>query len=512
MPRGYRDEDTTPPEADYEDFTLERFCRSKDGRIHVEQLIAGQDRSPWIHIMAARQSGKSQIDCAILFDNAKESEGSTNIFLGLKGTGVRFSMWQAVWLPLCQRFGIPDKCHNATNMVTTFPNGSRVAFAGTDDLTNVRKYLGNSFVRGVFIIDEAQSQGTTMLKYIIENLLPPTLGEGSRVYMTGVLPDVPAGYFYERARGNEYAKGWSHHEWGRAANIHTPNALEWLANHMREFNIPADDPQIRRDWYMERVWDANAGAYRYRPQIASWSPPRAGWSDSLVIEPGVFICANPPPGIDTFSIGTDPGTRDRWAFVLWGWNSRRRDVCYQIAEYVTPRNAKKSDGQRMDWSDAAQVADVFYAHYETIVRFFRDAGSSQETLDLFGRYIGRMVVKAANKQDLGAQVERMATMLQTGRLKVIAGSQLENDLKLAKWKIEARADGRYEWDDTSIHPDVADAGRYGLQGYIEPPADQIGPNLSGDAYLIWKEEQDWKNRDWKKEAEKAVVDPFERGF
>ncbi len=72
-PRGYRDEDATPPEADYEDFTLERFCTSKDGRLHVEQLIAGQDRSPWIHIMAARQSGKSQIDCAILFDNARES-------------------------------------------------------------------------------------------------------------------------------------------------------------------------------------------------------------------------------------------------------------------------------------------------------------------------------------------------------------------------------------------------------------------------------------------------------
>ena len=506
MPRGFKDEDTAPPNDASEPFSLELVCGN-----HAPQLAFCRDRSPWIHAMCARQSGKSQGDNFILLENALANEGSTNIFLGLKGTGVKFSMWEPVWKPLCARFGIDD--HNNTNMTTTLPNGSRVAFAGTDDLSNARKYLGNSFVNGVFIIDEAQSQGTTMLKYLVENLLPPTLGAGSRVYMTGVLPDVPAGYFYDRALGCESERGWSHHEWGRAANIHTPNAMQWLADHLREFNIQESDPQIQRDWYMRRVWDANAGAYRYRPEIAAYRPNRAPWAETLVIEPGVFICAVPPPGIDTFSIGTDPGTRDRWAFVVWGWNSRKRDVCYQIAEYVTPRNAKKSDGTRMEWGDAAQVADVFYAHYETIVRFFRDAGSSQETLDLFGRYIGRMVVKAANKQDLGAQVDRMAAMLQTGRLKVISGSELENDLKLARWNQEARADARYVWDDTSIHPDVGDAGRYGLQGYIELPADQIGPQLHGDAYLIWKEQNDWEKRDWRKEAERTEQkDPFENGF
>jgi hypothetical protein len=459
-PRGYRDEDTTPPEADHEDFTLERFCTSKDGRLHGPQLIACQDRSPWIHIMAARQAGKSQADCAILFENARANEGSTNIFLGLKGTGVRFSMWEAVWRPLCERFGLDPKCHNITNMVTTFPNGSRVAFAGTDDLSNVRKYLGNSFVRGVFIIDEAQSQSTTILKYLVENLLPPTLGEGSRVYMTGVLPDAPVGYFYERAEGNAKAEGWSHHEWGRAANVHTPNALEWLANHMREFNIPDDDPQIQRDWYMVRVWDVSSTAFGYVDERNGYDPAPPAWVSALSLPPGKVTASVVPFECNMFLVGIDPaGLKDRYALEVLAFGEAT-DKLWHCFEWITDKAADPYQ------SDVNNVLVSVKGFYENVLGWVRDHGSAAITDDTLQKEHG-ITVEPAIKTDLRARVNRMRDLLRAGRMKVMRGSALAEDFALARWSMVALADGDWKWSwDPAHHPDASDAAVYTLPKYF----------------------------------------------
>ena len=442
--------------------------------------------------------------------------GTNQIYTALTRSQAKEAMWRVTWVPMVDRIcGLGFAKHNHTNQQTIFPNGSSVAFGGLDDLRHIQTFLGQNLRS--FCSDESQGASSSLLKGLIEDVISPALNDnpGGKFLLAGMLPDVPAGYYYEALTSGR----WLVRNWNRFQNPWLKeNQEEALKKWLAVTGLSIDSPETRRRWFGELVFDPGATAYRFNPSIASWDAPRAAWSEGIQLEPGILIAARIPPGVDSFSIGTDPGTRDRWAMVLWGWNSRRRDVCYQIAEWVTPRNAMKRDGTRTDWNDAANVADTFFAHYETITRFYRDAGSSQETLDLFGRYIGRMVVKAANKQDLGAQVERMAAMLATGRLKVIAGSQLEADLKLAKWDDDARADGRYEWDNKVIHPDVADAARYGLQGYIELPGVPAGPALTGDRFLAWQEEQAWKNRDWAAEARakegsgEADLDVFSKGF
>lgn len=491
---------------------LEKICGE-----HYKQLDAIQTlltNPAQFQLWRCSRRAAKTVGMAIAGATVATTEPGTNqIYAALTRGQAKEAMWRTTWKPLLLRELGDEKTggykHNETNQQTMFENGSSVAFGGLDDLKHIQTFLGQKL--RAFYSDESQGAASSLLKALVEDVIGPALSDDTsgKFLMAGMLPDVPAGYYYDAiTKGQWLCKNWNRFDnpWLKE------DQYKALAKYLEVTGLAIDSPEVRRRWYGELVFDPGATAYRFNPAIGTWTPSRAGWSDGLLLEPGVLIAANIPPGIDSFSIGTDPGTRDRWAMILWGWNSRRRDVCYQMAEWVTPRNAMKRNGTRTDWNDAAQVADTLYAHYETIVSFFRDAGSSNETLDLFGRYIGRMVVKAANKQDLGAQVERMASMLATGRLKVIAGSQLETDLKLAKWDQDARAEGRYEWDDKVIHPDVGDAARYGLQGYIELPADQIGPSLQGDAYLIWKEEHDWKNRDWKKEAEAATKDPFENGF
>lgn len=445
---------------------------------------------------AAKTTGISIHDLAV----AIREPGSNQIYTALTRSQAKEAMWRVTWKPMvdrvCAEHDIAYK-HNDTNQQTLFENGSSVVFGGLDDMRHIQTFLGQNLRS--FCSDESQGAASSLLKSLVEDVISPALNDNKngKFLLAGMLPDVPSGYYYDAITSDR----WLVRNWNRFDNPHLKqNQQEALAAWMKVTGLSLESPETQRRWFGRLVFDPGATAYRYRQEIAAWYPDPAPWSTSLVIDPGVLMAAVPPSGIDTFAIGTDPGTRDRWAMVVWGWNSRRRDVCYQVAEWVTPRNAMKRDGTRTDWNDAASVADTFFEHYRDIVRFYRDAGSSAETLDLFGRYIGRMVVKAANKQDLGAQVDRMSALLATGRLKVIAGSQLEADLKVAKWNTDARAEGLYKWDDRQIHPDVADAGRYGLQGFIEPPAVELGPTARGDAYLIWKAEKDWQERDWSREA------------
>ena len=468
MARGYRDEDTTPPEADHEDWSLELYCTAESGLVHTKQLAAGKDRAPWIHLMCARQSGKSRIDLGILFDNALTNAGTTGIFLGLIGGAVKFSMWEPIWKPLCARFGIDDKCHNNTNMVTTFPNGSRVAFAGTDDLTNVRKYLGNSFPGGVFIVDECQDQKTTMLVYILTKLLPPTLTDTSRVILSGVLPDAPVGHFYSLATEHElcdhpeeqYSKGWSHHEWGRSDNVFQPDAMKWLENHRREFSIPDDDPLILRDWFMRRVWDASATAFGYVDSRDGYDVNPPAWASTLVLPPGKIMASIVPFDCNMFLVGIDPaGIKDRYAVEVMAFGEAS-DKLWHVFEWIT---AKAADPYQ---TDVNAVLIALGGFYPNVLGWVRDHGSAAITDDTLQKEHG-ITVEPAIKADLRARVNRMRDLLRAGRMKVMRGSSLAEDFTLARWSMVALADGDWRWTwDPAHHPDGSDAAVYTLPKYF----------------------------------------------
>ena len=388
----------------------------------------------FLHLLCARQSGKTWIDDGIMFDNSVQNPGSTNLFLGLKGTGVRFSNWEPVWKQgVCEKWDLPIDCHNETQMLTTFPNRSRVMFAGTDDLTNVKKYLGNRLDHGVIVVDEGQDQTDSVLKYILRVLLPPMLTPTSRVIVSGVLPDVPAGYFLELAD----APGYSKHSWGRADNVHTPEAMAQLATYLRDHGISIDDPQIQRDWFLKRVWDPSATAYRYDASRNAYAGPQQQ---------------------EIYSVGIDPGTRDRMAVVVWGWSQRSRDV-WHVHEKVWPKDS------RATWKDLATELGIIRAKFNPS-QWFYDAGSSQMTIDTFAADYGIPVILAAKKTDMPGQVARFSDLLSQGRAHILAGSALEEDLRKTRWDQEARGKGQYKWSH-HWHPDVADAARYGLQAYFD---------------------------------------------
>jgi hypothetical protein len=439
---------------------------------HAPQLAFVTDHSPYQHVMCARQSGKTWGDDFVLGQNADEHPRSVGLFLGLKGTGVKVSNWVPIWKQgLCERHDVPASWHNETTMVTTWPNGSRVMFGGTDDLSNVKKFLGNSLRNhGVVIIDEAQDQPPDVLKYIINTLLTPMLGPTTRIILSGVLPDVPAGPFIELAhpqelRGEACTCGWHHHEWGRAANVHTPEAMAQLAKHMETHHLTKDDPQIQRDWYMRRVWDLSATAYRYSRDRNGYQADVPEWLETVDWEHGTARASLPHDRIDNFTIGIDPGGGDRTSIVVWGWGEHTHEIQH-VAEWVTPRDTP------VPLSEIASTLAVLVEHYPTDDIYW-DPGSGSLEIDTFGTDYGIPLVRAANKTDFPGQVRRVNDLLTKAWLHIMIGSALEEDYQRARFDQAARAKGAWRWS-SQWHPDPSEAARYGLQGYwssyVEPAA------------------------------------------
>lgn len=454
----------------------------------------------------SRRAAKTTAVAIALAELATSRDGSNCIYVGITRKQVKNTIWRVIWKPLLERLGVDCK-HNETDQQTIFPNGSSVVFGGIDDRKHIETHLGNRLDQ--FVCDEAQSAPSRLLRALFTDIISPALSDYAtgKFLFSGTIPEVPAGYFYELITGKQ-ADGtptgrWLRKNWSRWDNPHLKDQEKALADHLRASGLTIDHPSVRRDWFGELTFDPEATAYRFDPARSSYHPERANWSIGVEIEPGNLLCCVPPRGVNAFSIGTDPGTRDRWAMVLWGWDDRKNDVVYQIAEWVTPKKAKKRNGQKTDWNDARNAADVFYAHYSVIVRFFRDAGSSTETLELFSRYVGRMVIASADKMNLGERIERQASLMATGRCKVIAGSQLEADLKIAKWDQDARAEGKYQWDNRIIHPDVGDAGNYGLEGFIPADLPVLLTGMSEERRLAYEEEKAWRERDWAADARRA---------
>lgn len=422
--------------------------------------------------MTARRAGKTTAAAFALALFALANKDANCVYLGLTKDHARTVIWAEIWLPLLEKWGFRDGIeviHSETRRETIFTaTGSVVKFGGTDDMRHVRTMLGTRL--DLVVVDEMQDQDGKLVRKLVTKILPPALGDGGRgrMLLCGVKPESRGHFFYETFKAGTFVT----QNWSGRDNPHYVSFEAELAEFCRINKLTVDDPLVQSDWLGNvDAFDDGATAFKYRREVAGWVGTPAPWTVGLELPPGKLLAVVPPPGVNRFAIGIDPGSGDRWATVLWGWGART--PCYQLAEWVAPENSGI-----VDWEPIKAVLDVLHDNYGPAI-IYRDPGSTKETTELFGRYMRRYVLKAANKADRRAQVERMASYLRTGAVKVLIGSELESDLLLAAWDPELKAEGRYEWDESIIHPDVADGGRYGIQGWYEslpePEAEDLTP-------------------------------------
>lgn len=428
-------------------------------------------------LMCSRRAGKSIVCVALCILTALRTANVNCLYLSLtkEQSAPRFEEAKA----MLDRFKIPHTAFEA-DQVIVLGNGSQIRFTGIDDRRRAAVFKGDQLASGIVIVDEAQDD-PGLLEWLLKEVLDPMVSETTaekpepgRIVVAGVVPETAAGYFWhlweenydEEAKAPRPDAAWRCLSWGRVDNPHEHDFEKHLAAYCKKYKLEPDDPIVLRNWHGLRVFDANVTSYRYSEARNAWRGVSVPWLsefkpplDARQRELGKLLACLPPPGVDTFSVGIDPASRrDCCTLVVNGWGRLSPDV-YQVAEFVT----EPASGIRQDqWID---VLHQLRYHYGNVLRQIRDAGSAAEDIFLADY---KILIEAVKKYpgSVKDRVERTASLLGKGQYHVIAGSQLEQQLKTVRWDPSAREKGKWVLLPT-IPNDVSDAGDYGLVPYFD---------------------------------------------
>jgi hypothetical protein len=457
-------------------------------------------KSQNIIAMCSRRAGKSEVACALLLITACATPDVSCLFLGLTKDSSG-TIWRK-FKRLIKRLQMPCQLLEG-DQLCILPNDSRVLFTGTDDTRRVTHLLGDSLAGGMAVLDECQDDPGILEKTVVDIIGPmadettDTHAVPGRQVMLGTVPDVPVGFFYrtfERESGtsepwtpySRESEDWGVFAWSRFDNPFETNNEERLASYLRKYKYERNDPEIGRRWFGQRIFSANDNAYRYQPAKQTYQP-----SNTESLDLGPFHCkfALPMPGLSHFIVGVDQAQRrDRFAIICWGWDPSKKDRLYHVAEAVTDPGA---DPQDSEW---LEVCKELKKRYGGSIEYIRDAGGSSAPVNDALKLSHGIVVQSAIKTpgSLKARVQRLADLLQKDVAKVMADSELSQDLLTAKWSIAAREKGKWELDKTAKSPDLADAATYALD---LPSFTQIGAPKPKPAPLS---EREWYNEQRRK--------------
>ena len=441
-------------EPDPVPFTLDAIAKGATGALHVPQLGYMASEALRIILRCSRRAGKTFGIGGRYAKRSMAKPGSNRAYIALTKDQAREIMWEPIWKPLCAKWGLcTPRDHNETRMVTTFPNGSRVRFTGSDDLRHIATELGAALDE--VTIDECQDQSDAVLRALVGKILPPALGSRGVLTMSGVFPEVEAGYFWDMVESGR----WENHNFSMFDNPHYENPQQVVDDFLRDNpGYTIDSPLVQRDYFGRSVYDASATAYGYDARRNRYEPTEPEWLAGVKVPSGVVMAAVPFKGIDLFSAGIDPGTRDRVSLQVHGWGQGSPEIQH-VFDWTSAKNAK------LTWTQIADVARVVQDRFGPLYWHY-DAGSSQNELDVFTRTHGIPVIKAARKADMPGQVRQVRDLLAGGRYKVMAHSALEEDFMKSRFDAEARARGQYKWT-SQHHPDAGDAARYSLGPYFD---------------------------------------------
>jgi hypothetical protein len=351
-------------------FSAETLGRGENGILHVPQLEFVLSVALRILLMCSRRAGKTWGIAERFALRALANPGSNRVYIALTKDQTRnVTMWEPIWKPMCERWGLcKPRDHDETRMITYFDNGSTVRFTGSDDVRKIPTELGGALDEAV--VDESQDQPDRVLVPLVEKILPPALGLRGVLLMSGVVPDVAAGFYYRTWQ----SRGWENHNFSMFDNPHyeDPQGVvdAYLAAHP---GLGVDSPLIQRDYYGRFVFDPSAKAYTYSRDHNAYDPEPPDWLEEA-FRSGLKFCHPMRDGVDG-----DP----RYGLMA---AKPRRDLpvghIQHMFEWTTPRGAKLST------HEIYAVAALAQKHYSNIpgsaFSFAIDPGANVDRVSIEG--------------------------------------------------------------------------------------------------------------------------------
>jgi hypothetical protein len=468
-----------------------------------KQLAVLEDTSDRKAVLCPRRSGKSWTAMSYAVDVACRNANARVVICMLVLKQAKGVYW-AHLREFLTRYGIEAK-PNLHELTYTLRNGSTIMLLGCESLQEVEKLRGQSF--DLAIIDECKSFNPGVLKELIHDVIDPTLDDRcGTMMMIGTPGNTLSGPFYwatapyyeiemtdeeglktSRPYSRTFSSPeqywvenpaddlyWSKHTWTRGDNVFLPKLWAQSLRKKRADQWGDDHPTWRREHLGE--WVPCVGSYVYRygevlertngVQAVQWTPNGKGPHGLPEGHDWRFIC------------GMDLGFEDDFAIVVAAYSMTDGNL-YHVYDW-------KKNHQDF-FQMAAEIAAIVqrFGPFDAMVAD-RNGSGAATIIETLNKHSG-FHIEAAEKREKFDYIEILNGEFMRGAVKIIAGSNLDIELRTLQWLME-------EDDDKSL---LARTGKL-----KENPAQ---PNHLCDAWLYtWR----YSHHFWATQRPDAAAEAF----
>ena len=419
---------------------------------HPKQRAFVEDPSKEIAALVGRGGGKTTGGRARLLKQCLTVPRSRCLYIATTRSQAERFMWgpllqineqlQLGCMPLISKLRID------------FPNGSFIQLGGCDDRKSIEKWRGEPFHE--VHIDEAATHTVQILSWLVDRIIGPRLGDyDGAIILYGTPGHILAGLFYDTTREQselseryedrtEGYLGWSKHDWTLedAVKAGVPAAISLWKRALRTkaLNGWSDDhPVWRREYLGKWAADDTEGVYRYRPHLEDgtewnqWNPEM----DSMGF-------AKLPPGEWLYTYGFDMGHSDPFALEIFAHNSETSKLLHvyefnqkgmkvrDIAELLVGKRWVRLILLGQDPGAAGGLIGRTGWPYGMVADIAGLGGAILDELrDVYG-----IPIEAADKKHKHDSIELTNGDLLDGRIKVLKGSVLEEQLMALQWAVD----------------------------------------------------------------------------
>ncbi len=343
------------------------------------------------------------------------------------------------------------KC-NESELTCTFPNGASLLLFGADAIDDIEKLRGITWHE--VAIDEVASIKVSILQYLLYEVIGPR-AVGS-IVLLGTPGKRLEGLFYDVTRPGsdqhrryvdrelpEYAdwKKWSSHNWsiedGVAAGISAMTEINVAQLADKERNGWSDDNPI---WLRERKaqWaaDDTLNVYLYRPHKDG--QPWNQW-DPVIDGQGFAVLPTDLKDV-AYAVGMDVGFKDVFAIEIFAFSySDPRRTLWHVYEFYRTRQyanaiAKLLIGENLDHSRYGGIVRHIGWPAVMVGDFARAGGPLlTELKNVYGIAVAEASKPYAYKEN---SIELTNSMFHEGQIKVLKGSNLEQELTSLQWVVD----------------------------------------------------------------------------
>jgi len=366
------------------------------GDLFRQQREFVEDKARRKTALCTRQAGKTHSTKAMLHQQCLTVPNSFCIYIALTRLSAKRLMWRELIRDNHQhKLGIE---FNHSELLATYPNGSRILVTGASDEADIETLRGPAY--HLVVIDESASF-PSYFGPLVDEVISPALAKHDGVLaLVGTPGPILQGLFYEATAGTE--KGWSRHHWSiYDNNVGIPNARAYVDAEKERRGWTEQTPAFLREYRGIWVRSGETMLWAYDPAASDYDtddlPKNEHWS---------------------YCLGVDVGWHDHTALVLLGWH-RNSPNLYAIESDSRPH---------MIPSATAEWIESYLKRYR-ISKIVMDTGGLGKAMAEEFKQRYHFDLEAADKRQKPGNIELANGDMRKGLIKIESGTPLARQMQ-----------------------------------------------------------------------------------